>query len=429
MAFGFFKDLFLRLTTIFLILVWFFSLNQGFFVFAQEDDPAALRLKRDELQKELEEIQSQISRVQSETKTLQRDISRLNLEIKELNIGIRQADLTIKELALVIKEKEAALEEIKDNILKKRAGIGAALRQIYEFDQISSIEILIAYGSLSGFFENLETFRNLHGSIYGSLNEVKKLKEDEQINLENLEKDLTEEYRVKKIQQMDLAGVKEKEVEKKVVVSSKKGEEAALKVRLEEVRTALSELQRYFTSLVLKGVMVSQEDIIKFAKEAAAITGVRPAYLLAVLEVESKLGENIGKGDWQKDMKPDQREAFLAITRKLGLDPNDVPVSKKPYYGWGGAMGPAQFLPKTWLGYEAEIASLTGSNPPNPWDMRDAIFAMALYLARRGADDPSREQAASRAYISGRTDCYSFICSSYANQIKRRTAVWQEYLK
>jgi len=34
-------------------------------------------------------------------------------------------------------------------------------------------------------------------------------------------------------------------------------------------------------------------------------------------------------------------------------------------------MGPAQFIPSTWMGYKDKVAALTGKNPPNPWDIRD----------------------------------------------------------
>ena len=41
------------------------------------------------------------------------------------------------------------------------------------------------------------------------------------------------------------------------------------------------------------------------------------------------MGLNVGKGTYLKDMHTRDHAAFLAITKKLNLDPDKTPVSKK----------------------------------------------------------------------------------------------------
>jgi membrane-bound lytic murein transglycosylase B len=119
-----------------------------------------------------------------------------------------------------------------------------------------------------------------------------------------------------------------------------------------------------------------------------------------------------------------EKSAFFTIVNKLGLDPDSVKVSAEPTYGCGGAMGPAQFIPSTWLAYEDEVRRITGHPVPNPWNFEDAFTASAVKLARGGATSKDRygEDRAARAYIGGSPTCSSAICNSYANTVLQKAA-------
>lgn len=82
--------------------------------------------------------------------------------------------------------------------------------------------------------------------------------------------------------------------------------------------------------------------------------------------------------------KRNDEAAFLRITQALGLNADTVPLSCPYGNGWGGAMGPSQFIPTTWELYQSRIATVTGNNPPNPWNAEDAFAATAIYLKDLG---------------------------------------------
>ena len=171
------------------------------------------------------------------------------------------------------------------------------------------------------------------------------------------------------------------------------------------------------------------EDAYRFAKYAGTYTGIRPAFLLAILSRESELGKNIGKGSWRVDMKPSQRQYYLQICRELEIDPDKYPVSKKQWYGWGGAMGPAQIMPATWLGYKAKIIEITGNDPPSPWNVKDAFVASALYLVNKGAGEKTTnaEWKAAMMYLAGanwKKDSLRF----YGDQVMDLTKQFQEQI-
>jgi len=69
-------------------------------------------------------------------------------------------------------------------------------------------------------------------------------------------------------------------------------------------------------------------------------------------------------------------------------------------------MGVAQFMPDTWKSYESSIASVTGHNPPDPWNLTDGVTAMALKLAKVSgvtSHEKSAEKDAAKLYLSGTT--------------------------
>ena len=65
-------------------------------------------------------------------------------------------------------------------------------------------------------------------------------------------------------------------------------------------------------------------------------------------------------------------------------------------------MGPAQFIPSTWMGYKDRITDIVGSLA-NPWNIRDAFLASAIKLADAGAASRAyqKEFNAAMRYFSG----------------------------
>ena len=163
-------------------------------------------------------------------------------------------------------------------------------------------------------------------------------------------------------------------------------------------------------------------EALDLAKYVENITNVRPAFLLAVLKQESDIGKNVGRC-YLKDtntgsgvvvssgkylsrvMKPSRDvQPFLSITKELGRDPFETPVSCPMSSGYGGAMGPAQFIPSTWVIYRDKVKAITGESA-DPWDIKDAFLAAALYLADYGAAKRNYdfEWRAAMIYFSGTT--------------------------
>jgi len=143
---------------------------------------------------------------------------------------------------------------------------------------------------------------------------------------------------------------------------------------------------------------------------------------LAVLTQESNLGKNVGQcyltnvntgagvsvrgTAFPNVMKPSRDvQPFLKITQDLGRDFAQTAVSCPipSVGGYGGAMGPAQFIPSTWIGYKSRLDTMLG-RAGDPWNIRDAFLASALYLGDSGATKQTYEGewCAAQRYFSGR---------------------------
>jgi membrane-bound lytic murein transglycosylase B len=90
-------------------------------------------------------------------------------------------------------------------------------------------------------------------------------------------------------------------------------------------------------------------------------------------------------------------------------------------------MGPAQFIPSTWMIYRDRLKDING-RPADPWNIKDAFLAAGLYLSDYGAKNQTynSEWKSAMIYFSGSTNTkYRFygdsvmsIASRYEEDIR-----------
>ncbi len=360
------------------------------------------------LEEKSAEIEKDLEKTEKEKKSLQNEIYTLNNKIKSLDYQVYQGNVMIKDLSLQIRDTQSSIDKISFKIEDSRDQLVNVLRTVYEEDQKSSIEILLE-GSLSDFFDNLVYLENLDSKLQETLENTKNLKSylgeqkeemgEEKEDLENLTKIQTlqkQEKAATKKEQEYYLGLTEQQYQKQLEEKQETEKTAA------EIRTRIFELI---------GVPKAPTfgEAYELAKEVEKLTSVRPAFLLAVLTQESNIGKNVGQcylrntktgegiyirtgNKTYKTMSPSNIPYFLEIIEKLNKakdlarDPFETPISCPMSYGWGGAMGPAQFMPKTWgeYGYGERVEGITGK-VSDPWDIKDAFLASALYLSDYGA--------------------------------------------
>ena len=371
---------------------------------------SAVGERRAQLERELANLEKQIdaqrgilSRKEKESVSLQRDVDILNAKIKKSELSIKARNLAIQNLSEDIGDKETLIKRFESKIDQERELISELLRQTNELDSHSLAEIMLGGRNFSEFFEDIGPFIYINEALKKSISEIAGVKDKTQSEKEVLVDKKAEQVSLQTLQQLEKRRTEQEQAKKKQILTVSKGVESLYKKFVASIELNATKIRAELFTLQ-GSAAIPFEKALEFANIASKKTGVRPALILGVIAEESNLGENVGTGSWRVDMKaPRDTEPFLDITRRLGLDPDKMPVSKKPWYGYGGAMGPAQFIPSTWVLYEERIAKATGHNPPNPWDPFDAFMASALLLMDNGADKgtPAAEKLAALRYFAG----------------------------
>ncbi len=370
-----------------------------------------------DLEQQISDYWKQVDVKKTQGASVASDIELLKAKIAQSELEIRSLKLAIEESGYRLKQTEQEIGKVSDRLEVTRVRLASSLRVLRSREEAPFLIRFAQAETMSEMFivvNELEQLQYSLGAVLNTLKETKTELEDTRAAIED-ERDAQE--RLRRIEESQKEIVASRKARQTQVLAQIEKERGKLLGTIETKKRDLERIREQITYLGKVGV--SAEEAVRFGELAAIRTGIRASFLIAVLEVESRLGLNVGTGYYQTDMHPRDHEAFLSITSKLGLNPDTTKVSRKPSYGWGGAMGPAQFLPNTWLAYEAEVAQLTGHNPPNPWSIEDAFTAAAVKLSRQGAASKTRsgEAAAARAYIGGSPNCSKSICNSYANLV------------
>jgi peptidoglycan hydrolase CwlO-like protein len=388
----------------------------------KDSQKAELQRQLEAIQKEILQYEQQLSGVQSEKKTLNNRLKQLQAERNKVTLQIQATSLNIDNLNSEIEETENEIKEAMDYIVELRGQIAGLLPEIYDKDQRSTVEMLLANNGLIGFYTELDAYEQINKNLGELLQKIDEESHELKLEQDQLMDQEEQQNQLLSIQSLQNQALSTNISSQNTLISETKGKEDVFQNQLKDKRAQAATIQGRMYELfgVSPGTkQVTFGEAVQIAKHASSLTGVRAAFLLAILTQESNLGKNVGTcnraGDppnksYKVIMKPDRDvKPFEQVTGDLGMDPNTTPVScpmrdkNGNQIGWGGAMGPAQFIPSTWMGYKDKVAAITGKTA-NPWDINDAFLASGIKLKAGGAGTVAGEWAAAMIYFSGSTN-------------------------
>ncbi len=374
-----------------------------------EQERKALENQLAQLENQINQYETQIEQYQKQGSNLQGEIKKLESQIAKLNLQIKAINLTLVKLDVEISSTQTQINQTETDISYNKENLSQLLQTLYENDNKSLAQILLANPKLSDFFGDMNNLLAVQENVRILIDKIfedhqKLIDQKEVLGLQR-----TDTAALKAYQDAQKANIQKTQTEKADLLKVTKGKEVEYQKLLTDTKKTAAEIRKQIFKL-LGGGELEFGDAYQLAQMAEKATGVRAALILAVLDRESALGKNVGSCDYKTAMHPTRDiPVFLNIINELGLKKNlesgVIKVSCANSDGaYGGAMGPAQFIPSTWNLYKNRIAEITGNNPPSPWRNADAFVATALYLKDVGAGPNAtlaQERKAAAKYYAG----------------------------
>lgn len=381
------------------------------------------------------------------TASLQKEANILNAKINEAKAFIKKRNIEIEKLKLAIASKSKDITTLEEKIGNSQDSLAQLIRKTYEIDSYTLPEVILAKKDLSDFFSDADSFNTINKSLKELLDDIRETKNLTEREKEALDKKRNEEIDIKAKIEADKKQVEKNEKEKQYLITVNKTQEKSYEQVIKERQKKAAEIRAALFAL-RDTAAIPFGTAYEYAKEAEKATGIRPAFLLAILTQETNLGKNQGscnkpdspvEKQWQAIMpgpddikaglsKRDDESAFLRIVAALGVGPRDrvlsCPIGGA---GWGGAMGPSQFIPTTWEAYAPRVAAALGKSVVNPWSAEDAFVASSVYLTDLGAAAQTftAERTAALKYYAG-GNWNKKANAFYGDQVMAKAKVIQE---
>jgi peptidoglycan hydrolase CwlO-like protein len=361
-----------------------------------------------------------------QVRTLDKEIDSLD---KEIDSAQKNLDITNKDIESIqaeLSDTRQYISTLEQTIKSQKILIKEYIESLYTQKEVSLFEVILTQDQLSELLGSVQKTGVMQESITESISLISAKEKEIVAEKKHLFDKEEELMALKQSQEQQKSLLEQNQLDKETLLAQTKGQQSEYEALLKQ---SFATKQNLLNSIkVLNGAdgrpgAISLEEAYSMALADAARLGnkIRPEYLVGVMKIESGLGGNVGRSFYKDSLSgcaaregnttklnyAREEQAFEKITSSLGI-PVTQPVSGCPYpkyIGTGGAMGPAQIMPATWLGYEPKLRSLKGG-VVNPWNMEDAMLAMGMILLGKVGDqniagNEELERKAALCYLGG----------------------------
>lgn len=396
--------------------------------------------------REIAEWQETLNKTKNQSASYQRDVAALTAKINAAQANIKSKNIAITNLSRDIATKQSQIKTLDNRITEGKRAIADILRKTNDINSYSLVEAMLSDKGLSEFFVDLDTYASTEKALKNLFAELRTARALTEAEKAALAKKREAEAAAKAAMEAAKKEVEIAQKDKKTLLADSQNKEKTYAQVVADKQAKAAKIRAILFPLVDAGA-IPFGTALAYAEQASAKTGVRAALILGILQQESNLGANVGRciitdlssGQtknvttgyvWQNGIHPTRDLPLLQnILKNLGRDPLSTrvscPIAGVP--GYGGAMGPTQFIPSTWNLVAGKAATYLEKNTADPWNPADAIMASAILLQSNGAAAGTYEAERNAAcrYYSGRTCGAATHIANYGNQVMKRASTIQ----
>lgn len=420
---------------------------------------AQLEQELEACNQEIEQWTNTLNKTKEESASFARDVAALTAKINAAQANIKAKNIAITNLSKDIAVKQTQISILDNRINKGKQAIADILRKTNEINSYSLAETLLSDKALSEFFVDIDTYASTEVALDNLFNELRNNKALTEAEKEALNKKKEAEDAARAALEASKKQVEIANAEKKTLLAESQSKEKTYAQVLADKQAKAAQIRAVLFPLANTDQAIPFGTALQYAEIASQKTGVRAAFILAILKQETGIGANTGSCIIS-DISSGQTKSIksgnifsngvhplrdLSLLQHIVKDLNGNPLTTRiscpiGSVGYGGGMGPAQFIPSTWACFGGYTNSLTGTcNFPrvngrisyegdwsysaskdtirnslgtgiqsNPWTPQEAILASALLLKGNmgvTGDRYTDERTAACRYYSGST-CY-----------------------
>lgn len=348
----------------------------------------------DQCDREIAEQKKILENTKKQSSDLEKAIAETTYNINKTQLEINARNAKIKQLGENIVTKTEYIGELSLRMVEIKKTIGKMMKDSYDISNISMVETVLSSEDLSDLFKDIDNYSSINKKLRDLINELTGVKKTSETQKTDLEGRKVQEEKLKFEQDVEKRKLETYKKEKQELLKFSKGQESLYQASITEKERQKNQIRNKMFKTV-GGQEISFGDALKLIQPYESVIGVSSALVLSVLfqesAVDNTIGKNIGKCTYNQPsscvagktvMSDTQKPSFLNIMSKLIKDPDTTPVSCAICRdgNYGGAMGPAQFMPETWNGIASRVSRILGVSYPSPFDNLHAFTASAVLL-------------------------------------------------